>query len=119
MVWRRLELDWGGLLKGKGEEEGVNSHVERLPKHREGPVEHLGRAASRPQTKEGDAGAGGCVPGVVAAVVIPSLASTHLPLRAVGGVKWGISQRVPAEPVGSRLSYLAWTQVSLNQAGPV
>lgn len=47
MVWRRLELDWGGLLKGKGEEEGVNFYVERLSKYREGFVEYLGRVVFR------------------------------------------------------------------------
>lgn len=58
---------------------------------------YLGRAESRPQIKEGE-----------------------VVRRA--GIRWqrrgSNSQKVPAGPVGSKLSYSAWTWVFLNQAGP-
>lgn len=72
--------------------------VGRLPSQGAGSVGYQGRAESGPQIKEREVGAGGRASGVRGR-------SNH-------------SQKFPARPIGSKLSYSAWSQICLNQAGP-
>lgn len=74
---------------------------------------HIGRAASEHQIREGRR-----VSGVVTGVVIPSLASTGLSLGALTGAGWGIRQKVPAGPKGSKWSYLACCRSPRPRLGP-